>query len=95
MQCFLLPTFLFQKKSTVFRERKSKSCRSRDNCEKNLQIEIGDRKIQPWFADLPLSHSIDLSRQGKRTLGAVKREIGLHLAWQGFSNMVTRLGGML
>ena len=45
------------------------------------------------FADLPLSHSIDLSRQGKRTLGAVKQEIGPHLAKQGFLTMVTRLGG--
>ena len=52
---------------------------------KNPQIEKGIRKqSRTRFADLPFSSSIDLSRQGKRTLGAVMREIGYRPAHAGF-----------
>ena len=45
----------------------------RDNHVKNLQLEKGVRKrVQTWFADLPLTHSIDLSRQGKEDVGSSK-----------------------
>ena len=47
-------------------------------------------KSSKWFADLPLGHSIDLSRRSMQDAGSSKAEIGHRPGIQGSSNVVTR-----
>ncbi len=47
-----------------------------------------------WFADLPLTSSIDLSRRYKQDAGSSKAEIGHRPDTQGSSNAITRHCGL-